>query len=629
LFTISLEDQINAKLQGVATQINAVTAQLASEAVANLAQATFWKAKELAENKLNTTAELYKDALQFEVVAPGVYSVSLGEEAAHLEEGYCVLHNPGWEDKRQPKVFSLNGWTPITKIKEGDLVLNQFGHFTQVLKVHSREFIPRTIIEGAKAGRRQFGTFGNRDVFSYSCTDCEWAEDLPRIKAPRLCPVCVRPGYVEISATDKSTVLKVTDDHEIMTKRGWIRAIDLDKTDEVAWCSGKLCERCREPSRERYCSRSCSATTNNNRNVKNGTHPAQQDRASYRARYLTNLKLARTQNSLVAHFIKELKWEGKLEQEFPVKCIRTTGKKTCFWLDMYFPDLKLGIEMDGVAFHRPEQDAERDRLIKEQHGIDILRITNVEWKKSRPDCLDRARRLLGNHSGLFAKMIDFRPIAILNKKKPGNGFSLTHRWDITVGQGESFVCQGIVIHNSKFDMKPGLLAKNAKRSKAGFLYKVIPMQQNASGSAKKGTTSGNMLQDLKMLRGGFGDKGLTKGPDGQVMLGKVWSAAPDGMGSWDLKPGQSGVEGQHARFAKQPDKNLAGVTKYQYGTPTRSGGMKYSSSFVTWRVVSNNPKYANKFVHPGFDGVRIFDTLQTWAMNELEKIVDEIFSQLK
>jgi hypothetical protein len=625
IFTIEVEKALAAKMAQLSGQLNERARALMEQATKDLAEATYYRGRELAFSKLDSTAPIFADALKFDTVAPGVYVVSLAEEAHHLENGYCVLFNPRRSARYQPKVYTIDGWRPITEIKEGDLVLNQHGQFTSVMKVHVRAFLSAPV-EAEKIGRRT-SPHGTRDVYRYVCRECGWEKESSRIERPRKCGACGEKEYVEIEVMPRHP-LKLTPEHEVLTKRGWIQAKDLRETDLVAWTSGNLCENCGRPSQERYCTKSCAAATNNRKLVRQGRHPSQLAHEAFRKRYLNNLKLARKQSGLVSHFLKELNWSDGYEREHPVKCVRANGKKTCFWLDVYFPEHRLAFELDGTAFHNQGRDAERDRLIKEQHDIDIIRITDKEWKKNRKACTERALRALGNHSGAFAQLIEFRPLKKLRKLKVTNGFNLTHRWDITVASGESFVCQGAVIHNSGFDMKPGLLNKATKRSKLGYRYRSIPFEHKTTGKPKKGSGSGDMLSDLRRIRAAFGDKGITKTASGQDMLGKIFSVRPDDLGNWNLRGAQPGVGDQNVRFANgQPSQNLAGVVKYQWQQQLRNGGVRTRTSFMTFRTVSENPKYANKWRHPGFAGVKIMDELADWAAQQLPKLFEDIFSR--
>ena len=49
-------------------------------------------------------------------------------------------------------------------------------------------------------------------------------------------------------------------------------------------------------------------------------------------------------------------------------------------LDVYLPELRLGIELDG-PYHLRKRDAKRDGFIQRRHNIDVWRFKNKEIKK--------------------------------------------------------------------------------------------------------------------------------------------------------------------------------------------------------------------------------------------------------
>lgn len=176
-----------------------------------------------------------------------------------------------------------------------------------------------------------------------------------------------------------------------------------------------------------------------------------------------------------------------------------------------------------------------------------------------------------------------------------------------------------------FDMKPGLL-KNAKKiSKQGFKYRSIPMEKKSTGKGKAGTTTGDMLNDLKRLRGVFGDKGTTKDANGKPILGKTLSFNRDQVGRWSMKNYGTGEVTDKGQVAMSEGsgygKHLEGVVKYQY--QTKSGGVR--SQFITFRTVSENPKYKDKWIHKGFGGIHLFRDLEDFAYRTLEQKLREIF----
>ena len=62
-------------------------------------------------------------------------------------------------------------------------------------------------------------------------------------------------------------------------------------------------------------------------------------------------------------------------------------------LDVYIPSLKLCIECDGIYFHTlpgvPEKDRKRDKYLKDNFGIETLRITDEELNTNKKQVIAR------------------------------------------------------------------------------------------------------------------------------------------------------------------------------------------------------------------------------------------------
>ena len=66
----------------------------------------------------------------------------------------------------------------------------------------------------------------------------------------------------------------------------------------------------------------------------------------------------------VYSWCQELGLDVEMERECPP-----------YYIDIYLPELRLGIELDGST-HSRFKDAKRDAFIKRRHNIDIWRIKN-------------------------------------------------------------------------------------------------------------------------------------------------------------------------------------------------------------------------------------------------------------
>ena len=72
------------------------------------------------------------------------------------------------------------------------------------------------------------------------------------------------------------------------------------------------------------------------------------------------------QQFLVASWIKEAGFGTTLEEDFPP-----------YVVDVYIPDLHLGIELDG-PHHFRKQDAIRDENLLSEYNLEIWRFNNTE-----------------------------------------------------------------------------------------------------------------------------------------------------------------------------------------------------------------------------------------------------------
>ena len=65
-----------------------------------------------------------------------------------------------------------------------------------------------------------------------------------------------------------------------------------------------------------------------------------------------------------------------------------------YFVDFYFPNLKLVIELDGTQHRKTvEQDQLRDAYLKQYYGLNVIRVTYTEYQ--RKSKLDLICQLLG------------------------------------------------------------------------------------------------------------------------------------------------------------------------------------------------------------------------------------------
>ena len=61
---------------------------------------------------------------------------------------------------------------------------------------------------------------------------------------------------------------------------------------------------------------------------------------------------------------------------------------------------------------------------------------------------------------------------------------------------------------------------------------------------------------------------------------------------------------------------------------SKSASGKVKSAYMTFRIVSENPKFGSKWWNPGFKGVHIMEDVQRWTEEAFSRMVEEIFSKI-
>jgi very-short-patch-repair endonuclease len=437
------------------------------------------------------------------------------------------------------------------------------------------------------------------------------------IKKGMYCQKCLIKEEVyklEISGclnTQKSTnwsTMFLTGDHKIMTQDGWKEIRYLNLKDNIKVPSWSNCKKCDKPTYygKSFCYDTleglCSSSYHCQKTLTKGNHQSQ--KLDSRSKYLELLKKTNKDNRTeqrMEGYIKELgftceSWNENTKadfiREFPVK-VKSDGKykiKT-FFMDFYSPTLNLGIEVDGAAFHCEKRDNNRDSLIKQKINCDIIRIPAKSiWKK---DFLSNTLTpILKNHSGEM-KMLDFNSFKI-SRKVLKYGSSINRRWDITVKEGESFVCNKVLIHNSGF-MDELLTGKSSRQGKNGR-YAIIPFRQDKKPSEQ--TPLARHLTD--QIKGFLKDKNI---PYKKLEFNKDGTPKMGLLHKFDIVTGIFPSE-----KARTPA--LSGVSIYQRKNPATG---KISRDIMTFRVISESMRSDGRWVHPGSQGVKIIDQAFSWA----------------
>jgi len=196
-----------------------------------------------------------------------------------------------------------------------------------------------------------------------------------------------------------------------------------------------------------------------------------------------------------------------------------------------------------------------------------------------------------------------------------------------------------------YDMKPGLLKNAKKRSKRGYRYRAIPMEQsgapaksahplnsrpvqfigrNENGQMKLpmgSTTQGSLSSDfnaLKKLGNRFAKDNLP-----QNFTGKAWTASQDPLNKntavFNLGNGQQ----FRANLNRPFNPMMAGLTNVR--AQHENSPNKVRSAYITFRMVSEDPKHKGKWIHPGYNGAHILPDVQKFTEESFSRMVEAIF----
>lgn len=621
-------------VNSIASEFGEIKKEVAKDlkqGVSNLASMTHAKTLELADEHLNSLSKMYKDNVSFQQIEDNIWVVSLDEKALWIEEGRkCVVY--GNNKDHIPKVLTPDGEIPITELKVGMLVLNQYGKWTDVVEIYDEHLVEKSKLkiqeiktcryapENTKLHKRKYSLgfvsfcptckdrkmhkkMNNKTINNSYCTKCLEKEEVYKVEVS---------GHLNANSKSKNwSTMYLTGDHRVMTQDGWKEIKDfISAKDSLKVPSWGKCKTCNKNTffGNNFCydkeGGKCSSSFHVNNTLKQGKHQCQ--KPDHRAKYLKILKKIHKGNKTeqkLEDLIKKthscLPW-GKDEKadffrEYPVR-VKSDGKykDKYYYIDFYSPELNLAIEVDGKAFHCNIRDNKRDRLIKERLNCDIIRIPakNV-WKKNFYE--KTLTPILKNHTDEI-KMLDFSAVKV-SRKYLKKSSPINRRWDITVRDGESFVCNKVLIHNSGF-MDELLNGKSAKTGKDGKKYAVIPFEhsKNPSEQSSKARELTNQIKS-ELKRQGVNYRKPEYNPDGSPKLGLIKRFNVD---SAKLKP---------------TDKNspLQGVAIYQ-----RMEGSKVKRDVMTFRVISEKHREEGKWVHPGRPGDKLMDKAFDWAMTTWE-----------
>lgn len=628
---------------------------------------------ELASQRLHSRLQKFTKGISIKQEDDSTWLIILDKSAAWIDDGMCVVYGAG---RTTPLVLTIDGWKKNIDIRVGDLVLNHEGKWTEVLAVHDRHLFSWCLESFDDA--KTFEMFGYRasDLSPQSrkpvvmvCNNCgvnrtvSNKQGVARAGHPPFCKVCSRAeDLIQVGVSFGKDTKKqrgfsskrfiLTPNHPVLTANGWVAARDLKDGVELMSPVWGACLQCDKKTffGNDFCSSSCVASNVNSSRLASGTHVSQ------RPEWLRDVY---KKQIALGHRVSgaEIKFAEALSERFNVVfydkdmditagnlCIRQMPvsapddikkRKRYYWLDFYIPSLNLGIEVDGKAFHSGKnvgRDKLRDAHIKANTGIDVIRIpAKIAY---RPRQMKKILEdLFANHNG----DIELRPkVAHVKRVKVGPDFSMLRAWDITVAEGSSFVCQGVVIHNSSHEMIDDLLkGKGVKTSKDGSRYRSIPFEHGPGKGAASMTPAQLTLQqtikdEMKKRNIPYGK--IEKDAKGNPLSGMLHSFdVHNGPPKTAEGPGQGWGKIGQPRQGPTGIPFLHGVRVYQKLVENAKGEKSAKRAIMTFRTVSSKMKGTGRWVHPGLQPTKIFEDTVEWAHKEWDtniapKILDFILS---
>lgn len=642
----------------VASKFGALKAEVEEaiiKGVGVLALTTHQRGMDYADQELpQSLAPIYKEALTMQHLAGNVHLITLDmKSAGWLEEGRkCILYSKN--KNGIPHILTPDGNIPIDKVKIGMMVLNQFGKWTTVEEIYDEHIVQKSKMIFTKVeksnytpDKKRFHKRVNIDCVIGKCPVCEHTVKYEKWKKTYdtdgiFCQKCLeRERIVTIETPAKFRTgklsknrnkLSLTGDHKVMTQRGWVEAWDLQESDSLQVPSWSNCKTCDQKTYLGldfcYCKKGspCSAAYHIQKTFEKGTHQSQQPGS--RGKYLEVLQKLQKSNKTEEEFEKQSLLFGYTTaiytkdidvneydfiREYPVQ-VESDGTYSTkyYFIDFFCPRLNIGFEVDGKGFHSTLRDSPRDQLIRNAIGCDIVRIPakNV-WKKDF--FKTNIEVILDNHSGNI-EYISLHGYKI-KKEYLKTYSSMCHRWDITVAEGESFVCNGLLIHNSGF-MEELLHGKSSHQGKNGR-YAIIPLKHNKKNikdhSMKTQELMGQIKSFLKEKK--IPSTKLEFNPDGSPKMGLLHRFNVD-----SAKPSEK---------AKYPA--LSGLAIYQRNVEDKkSGKTSVKKEIMTFRVISESMKGDGRWIHPGSKAYQIIDKIYFEALGRWDnEILPSILNSFK
>jgi len=242
-------------------------------------------------------------------------------------------------------------------------------------------------------------------------------------------------------------------------------------------------------------------------------------------------------------------------------------------------NLKFEIDIEGLTKAlQTEVKAEAQKMIEE--GVKAA--SAMTYAKAQ----ELAGEKLGTRLDAYRKALHYREVS--------QGL-----WVVELDESALWIEDG----KKQGSMVDDLLRKNPKISKKGRRYKAIPFDQADGAKAEGNEKLTSILQMLKteLKSRKIPYKKVETDDKGNPRLGKLHAFNIESP-----KP---------TKMASTPA--LYGVTIYQ----SKNARGKVKRDIMTFRVVTDEHKREGKWVHPGLEGVKIFEEVYEWVNREWEKTI--------
>lgn len=611
-----------------------------------------------AQQKLHSSRQIYIDGLSAYQMDENTWVVQLEASAKWAEDGMCVVY--GKANNHMPSVLTPDGWVKIKDVKEGMLVLNQFKKWTPVLKIHDNDLFDYCIeFIDEEETQKRFGNVKNKKYDHYRgtgkrskknnivvrCANCHNTRETSRFSFTdganaRHCGNCLKLKKLirfKVIKQGFEAGLVLTEDHPVMTERGWILAKDLLPNDKVgmpAWGSCKQCSK-KVLFGGDFCNSGCFQSHYQKHLLDIGKHPSQDP--DWKAKWFRQSGANKSSGieGVVARLLEKagetvkIFGEECLEadwiRQYPVpSSIDKLGRQKYYYIDFFNPKLGLALEIDGF-FHFTTEGIRRgnirDQVLIDQK-IQTVRIPAKDIKSGHFE-KQSLPAILANHYGDID--IIFSKLTQLKKITPSKYTAFSRRWDITVAEGESFVCQGALIHNSPHNMLEDLLASpKAKTNAKGGKYLSVPFKHGQPPTSST-PAQRNLDQTINKTMKSFGisPTKIETNKDGSPKLGtlhtfdinkplKTHEGVGQGQGAIG-KPiqGHTGIPYLHnLKVIQSMGKNKAGEDVVQ-------------RSLVTFRMASSSQLGRGLWDHPGTPGAHLFPGAEQFILDNWTKMAPD------